>query len=87
MNVFTELFGIGMVFGFCGCFLPQIYKSFVTKNVEGVSVHMILLSLMGTLCSLGYSVCTTINIWNMVKDLACLSFTGILLFIYYKYKK
>jgi uncharacterized protein with PQ loop repeat len=82
-----KLFGMGMVIGFCFCLIPQIYTTYKTKTVDGLSVHMILLATFGTLCSIGYSSQIGFPIWNILKDVSSLSFSVALLGLYWKYRK
>lgn len=82
-----DILGIGMVIGFCGCFVPQIFKTFKSKSVDGLSQGMVLLALLGNICSLLYQFQTEVLFWNLTKDIVSLIFSVLLLIIYRIYKK
>ena len=83
-----------MIFGFLyaacffACYLPQIYKTVKYKNIEGLSLSMFLLSLLGyifiglyMLCHIGFNVGMFIN--GIIGSICCL----IMIFYIIKYKK
>jgi len=83
-----------MIFGFLYaacffvCYLPQIYKTVKYKNIEGLSLSMFLLSLLGyifialyMLYHIGFNIGMVIN--GIIGSICCL----IMIFYIIKYKK
>lgn len=50
----NELFGYLYSFCFLVCYIPQIYKIIKTKNVEGISLWMFFLTILGYIFQIMY---------------------------------
>ena len=81
---------IGWIYTVCFaiCYIPQIYKSIITKKVEDVSVSLFTLSLFGYIAALTYTIgdigINYILITNYLFGGLC---SFIMIVIYYLYKK
>ena len=82
------IFGILYAVCFFTCYLPQIYKTVKYKNIEGLSLSMFLLSLLGYIFSgmymfyhIGFNLGMVIN--SILGIICCL----IMIFHIIKYKK
>ena len=81
---------LGIIYTFCFsiCYLPQILKSLSTKNVEDVSVQMFVLSIIGYISAMGYTLLRVgWDFWWIINYLFGLVSSSIMVCIYYKYKK
>ena len=80
---------IGWLYTLCFaiCYIPQIYKSIITKKVDDVSVSLFTLSLLGYIAALTYTIgeigFNLILITNYILGGLC-SLIMILIYFYYK---
>ena len=74
---------------FAICYMPQIYKSLTTKKVDDVSVSLFILSLIGYICAIIYTLSdigfNLILITNYVFGAIC-SLLMIIIFLCYRKK-
>ncbi len=74
---------------FAICYMPQIYKSIITKKVDDVSVSLFILSLIGYICAIIYTLSdigfNLILITNYVFGAIC-SLLMIIIFLCYRKK-
>ena len=81
---------IGWIYTVCFaiCYIPQIYKSIITKKVDDVSVSLFTLSLVGYIAALTYTIgeigFNLILITNYILGGLC---SLIMILIYFCYKK
>jgi len=80
---------IGWIYTICFavCYMPQIYKSLKTEKVDDISVSLFLLSLLGYIAALTYTIgeigFNLILITNYILGGLC-SLIMILIYFYYK---
>jgi len=83
-----EIIGWLYTICFAVCYIPQIYKSLKTKKVDDVSVSLFLLSLLGYIAALTYTIgeigLNLILITNYTLGGLC---SFIMILIYFCYKK
>tara|TARA_Y100000590_G_C15707005_1_gene1009003 strand:- start:317 stop:673 length:357 start_codon:yes stop_codon:yes gene_type:complete len=66
------------------CMLPQVYKTYKTKNVEGLSISFIILQILSSVCYIIYAMYEkTLPI--MISNCATVFLSLILIILYYRY--
>ena len=57
-GIFVTLFGVGAIVFSTVSFLPQLIKSYKTKQVKDLSYWMLIIYILGNACWLGYGLLT-----------------------------
>lgn len=68
------------------CMIPQVYTTFKTQNIEGLSLYFILLQMLSTIFSGLYGYYDNYSIPVIISNSTCFFLSTILLIMYYKYK-
>jgi len=81
------MFGILYSICFFICYLPQLYKTLVYKNVEGLSIWMFVLSLLGYIFMLLFMIYDIGFNWGMTINVAYgIPFCALIIYSINKYK-
>jgi uncharacterized protein with PQ loop repeat len=84
----TSFLGFVYTFCFVVCYWPQIIKSIKTKSVEDVSLSLFLLSIIGYIAAIIYTILKIgFDFW-LLANYVCGCFSSIVMVItYFKYKR
>lgn len=84
----TSFLGFVYTFCFVVCYWPQIIKSIKTKSVEDVSLSLFLLSIIGYISAITYTLLKIgFDFWLLVNYTLSLFGAIVMVTIYFKYKK
>lgn len=84
----TSLLGFTYTFCFVVCYWPQIIKSIKTKSVEDVSLSLFLLSIIGYISAITYTLLKIgLDFWLLTNYTLSLIGAIVMVIIYFKYKK
>lgn len=84
----TSFLGFVYTFCFVVCYWPQIIKSIKTKSVEDVSLSLFLLSIIGYISAITYTLLKIgFDFWLLVNYTLSLVGAIVMVTIYFKYKK
>jgi uncharacterized protein with PQ loop repeat len=85
----TTEFLLGIIYNaaFISCYWPQIIKSWKTKSVEDVSLHLFTLSIIGYISAIGYTLLRVgFDFFWLLNYCVSLFSAVFMVVIYYKYK-
>lgn len=68
------------------CMIPQVYTTYKTENVEGLSIYFIVLQILSSICYIIYSIYEK-TLPVVISNCATVLLSLILIFLYYKYNK
>jgi uncharacterized protein with PQ loop repeat len=84
----TSLLGFIYTFCFVICYWPQIIKSIKTKSVEDVSLSLFLLSIVGYVSAISYTLLKIgLDFWLLLNYSLSLIGAVVMVCVYFKYKK
>jgi uncharacterized protein with PQ loop repeat len=81
---------LGLVYTFCfsTCIWPQIIKSIRTKKVEDVSISLFVLSIVGYISAISYTILRVgFDFWWLINYGLSLLSAIVMLGVWFKYKK
>jgi MtN3 and saliva related transmembrane protein len=88
MKTIEVLLGIVYNVAFISCYWPQIIKSWRTKRVTDVSIHLFTLSVIGYLSAIGYTLLRGgFDLFWLFNYTFSLGSAILMIFIYYRYRK
>jgi uncharacterized protein with PQ loop repeat len=87
MELITNTLGLIYAACFALCFIPQIVKTIITKDVDNVSVSVYYICLLGYVCALSYTLLKVgLDLWLQVNFILSGIASAAMIFCYHKYK-
>ena len=86
----TTEFILGMIYNvaFISCYWPQIIKSIKTKKVEDVSISLFILSVIGYIAAISYTILRVgLDFWWLINYCLRLLSAIIMVILWFRYKK
>ena len=80
---------LGLIYASCFalCFIPQIVKTIITKDVDNVSVSVYYICLLGYVCALSYTLLKVgLDLWLQINFVLSGVASAVMIFVYHKYK-
>jgi uncharacterized protein with PQ loop repeat len=87
MELITNLLGLTYTSCFALCFIPQMVKTIISKDVDNVSVSVYYICLLGYVSALTYTVLKVgLDFWLQINFIVSGITSAIMIYIYHKYK-
>jgi len=82
-----EFLGLLYTFCFSICIWPQIFKSIKTKKVQDVSISLFILSVIGYISAIAYTILRVgLDFWWLINYTLSLLSSITMIFIWFRYK-
>ena len=87
MELITNLLGLTYTSCFALCFIPQMVKTIISKDVDNVSVSVYYICLLGYVSALTYTLLKVgLDFWLQINFIVSGITSAIMIYIYHKYK-